>query len=405
MGTPATPVARGRPRALVIAYECAPGAGSEAGAGWELVRAALETVDCRVLVGPRHVPQLEAWRSAHPGAGLEVVPVADPLWRRLVAFHRIGRFAAYLAWLRRAATRAAPMVVAGDVDVAWHATYSAFWLPTPAVRLGLPSVWGPVGGAVTAPGSLRRLLGVAGWLSERLDALGVRVMAATPPTRRTWRLATTRLLQNPATQQRLPPADGQVILNHALFVEPAGVHEPPSSGGPAIWAGALERRKGPLLAVHALAAAPGVVLHMYGEGPERRRVERAARRLGVADRLVLRGRVPRRELLEALTGCACALFTGLYEEGGLALAEALATGVPTVVLDHGGAGTIARRATDPERVVLVPPATVAETARAMGEAISRFAAGAPPGRGPLLDREAAVALLGRCLAGAGDEVD
>ncbi len=395
---PAPQPARAWPRALVFAYACEPGAGSEEGAGWALVLAALRTADCRVLVSSRYAGPLEAWRAAHPAAGLEVVAVDEPPWYRVVAFHRIGRFLAYLAWLRRARRWAQPAVSAGDVDVAWHATYSAYWLPSPAVRLGVASVWGPVGGAVAAPRRLRGLLGPAGWLSERLDAVAVRVMERLPATRRTWRRATVRLAQNEATRRRLPAAE---LLNHAVFVEPAGVHEPPPGGGPAIWAGALERRKGPVLAVHALAAAdPGVELHVYGDGPERRRIERTARRLGVSDRLVMQGRVPRNQLLDALTRCGCALFTGLYEEGGLALAEALATGVPTVLLDHGGAGTLARRATDPQRVVLVPPTSLGATARAMGAAISSLVASPPPGRGPLLDREAAVAELGAYLTSA-----
>ncbi len=386
----------GRLRVLVVAYECEPGAGSEAGAGWALVRAALEGADCRVLVGPRHEAALRAWAAAHPGAGLAVEVVADSRWRRAVRFHRIGRFAAYLAWLRRAARRGRSLVAAGQVDVAWHATYAAFWLPSPAVRLGVPGVWGPVGGGVTAPPGLRPLLGLGGRLSERLDALSVRVMSVLPATRRTWRLAAVRLIQNEATLARLPAdvAAGAAVVNHAVFVEPSAAYRP-TPGAPAIWAGALEPRKSPRLAVRALAACdPGVRLRMYGEGPERRRVARLAHRLGVADRLELMGRVPRSELLDALATCSCALFTGLYEEGGLALAEALATGVPTVVLDHGGAGTIARQATDPQRMVLVPPAGVSATAARLGQAVSRLASQPPPGRGPLIDRAAAVAALG-----------
>ncbi len=384
-----------RLRVLVVAYECEPGAGSEAGAGWALVRAALEEADCVVLVGPRHESALRAWARAHPGAGLEVEVIPDLPWRRILRIHRIGEFLAYLAWLRRAARRGRALVAAGRVEVAWHATYAAFWLPTPAVRLGVPAVWGPVGGAVTAPRALRPLLGLAGLLSERLDALSVRVMAAMPATRRTWRHATVRLIQNEATLARLPTevAAGAAVVNHAVFVEPAGVRSP-RPGAPAIWAGALERRKAPQLAVRALAASDaGVRLRMYGDGPERRRVARLAQRLGVADRLELMGRVPRHELLDALTSCSCALFTGLYEEGGLALAEALATGVPTVVLDHGGAGTIARLATDQQRVVRVPPGGVDDTAARMGSAMSRLTTDPPAGGGSLLDRAAAVAGL------------
>lgn len=384
-------------RVLGFFYECRPGAGSEPGAGWVLVRSALRVAACVLLVPPRHAAALEAWAAAHPDESLRVEVVPEVRWRRFVAFHRIGRFLAYLGWLRHAARRARSLVAAGEVDVAWHGTYSAMWLPAPATRLSVPSVWGPVGGGVTVPPRLRGALGWRGAVSERLDAASVRVMAARPATRRTWRQAGVRLLQNEPSRRLLPPdlRDDCVVLNHALFVEPAGAHA--GGGDGVVWAGALERRKGPGLALRALAAAPGVHMRMYGDGPERRRLERLARRLGVSERLELMGRVPRAELLAALTTCRAALFTGLYEEGGLALAEALATGVPTVVLDHGGAGTIARRATEAGRVVLVAPGGVADTAQRLGEAVARLAAAGSGGGRPLLDRDAADCELAAAL--------
>lgn len=376
-----------RLRVLGFFYDCRPGAGSEPGAGWVVLRSALRSTSCIALVPPRHGPALRAWAADHPEVPLRVEEVPEVRWYPMVQFHRIGRFLAYLGWLRNAAHRARRLVAAGEVDVAWHGSYSAMWLPTPAASLGVPSVWGPVGGGVTAAPGLRGVLGWRGVLSERLDALAVRLMASLPATRRTWRRATVRLLQNEDSRRLLPPrlrADS-TVLNHALFVEPAGRHAP--GGTEVLWVGALEPRKGPGLAIRALAASdPGVRMRMYGDGPERSRLERLAQRLGVTDRLEFAGHVPRAKLQEALTGCRAALFTGLYEEGGLALAEALATGVPAIVLDHGGAGTIARRATDPARVVLVPPQGVAATAARMGAELSRLAAPEHGGGGPLLDR-------------------
>jgi glycosyltransferase involved in cell wall biosynthesis len=79
------------------------------------------------------------------------------------------------------------------------------------------------------------------------------------------------------------------------------------------------------------------------------------------------------------------VFTGLREEGGLALAEAMLMGAPVIVLAHGGAGHIARSATDPSRVILVAPTTFEDTARRLGEAMTRFYQDPPLRCDPTLD--------------------
>lgn len=83
------------------------------------------------------------------------------------------------------------------------------------------------------------------------------------------------------------------------------------------------------------------------------------------------------------------VFTGLREEGGLALAEAMLSGAPVIVLAVGGARTIASSATDPARAVLIRPGNARETARGIGEAIATLTAHPPAATGPTLDQAAA----------------
>jgi glycosyltransferase involved in cell wall biosynthesis len=67
-----------------------------------------------------------------------------------------------------------------------------------------------------------------------------------------------------------------------------------------------------------------------------------------------------------LRGSAAVVFTGLREEGGLALAEAMLCGAPVMVLGNGGARTIAAAGTDATRVALIEPSGPNETARTDG---------------------------------------
>ena len=390
--------AGGRPRVLVFAYACEPGRGSEPGAGWGLVRTVATFARCVVLVGPEHLPGIEAWQADNPGDPTCFVSVPEPGLGRFAKHHRISWFLLYLAWLRAAHRIGQQLHRAQPFDLVFHATYSVYWLPSPVVRYGTPCVWGPVGGAVTTPVELWRFLGWRGVVGELLDLVAVRAFSLLPSTRATWRGATVRLVQNDTTMAQLP---GELrsrsgLLNHALLTEVPAVPVA-RRGAHLLFVSPLEARKGPLLALEALSYTPeDVRLVVVGDGPERGALEARARRLNIAHRVDFRGWVPRAEVLNLLARAAAVVFTGLREEGGIALAEALLCGAPVVVLATGGARTVALSATDPGRVALVYPSEAASTARRMAEAMTAFVR-APMSGGPLLDHGRAVEALRRAF--------
>jgi hypothetical protein len=380
---------RPRPRVLVFAYACEPERGSEPGAGWGLVRSVSKFADCVVLVGPEHGPGLRRREMIVDDPALRFVEIPEPIGAASAKLHRVTWFLLYLAWLRRADAVGRQLHRQAPFDLTFHATYSSYWLPAPATGYGVPCVWGPVGGGVVTPFSLWPLLGFRGLCGELLDLISVGLMSGLPATRRTWRGATVPIVQNRTTLERLPESvrTRARVLNHAFFTEVPGIRRR-GQGGPCLFVGSLVARKGPRLAVRALARAPrDVRLVFLGDGSERRPLARLAKKLKVGDRIVFEGQVTRAEVLTRLAEASAVVFTGLREEGGIALAEALLLGVPVIVLAHGGAQTVAAAATDPERVALIPPGSVDATARRIGEAMGRFQNARWASNGPLLDHD------------------
>jgi glycosyltransferase involved in cell wall biosynthesis len=363
-----------RPRLLVFAYACEPDRGSEPGAGWGIVQTLSTFADCTVLVGSEHVAAIRQWDSAHTVRGLEFVEVGERWWSPPSRRHRLTKFALYLAWLRRAHKTGLRIHGRAPFDAVYHATYSTYWLPTPAVRYDVPCIWGPVGGAVTTSRGLWPMLGWRGIGSELLDLVAVRVFSMLPGTRRTWRNACVPIVQNDATLDRLPEEVRRraVVVNHALFTEIPPVPVGPRKGY-CVFVGALESRKGARLALHALThAADSVELWLAGDGPERQALEALAERLRLSSRVRFLGRLSREKVLRLVGEAAAVIFTGLREEGGVALAEAMLMGAPVIVLGHGGVRNIVASASDRSRVALVAPADPASTARRLGEAMTRF---------------------------------
>ncbi len=112
------------------------------------------------------------------------------------------------------------------------------------------------------------------------------------------------------------------------------------------------------------------------------------------------GRLPRDRVLELLSEAPAALFTGLREEGGVALAEAMRSGTPVIVLANGGARTVAEAATDRRRVELIEIGSMDACAKRLAAAMDRFVVDPPTSTTPLLDRRSAIGGLQGIFDGA-----
>lgn len=102
-----------------------------------------------------------------------------------------------------------------------------------------------------------------------------------------------------------------------------------------VYAGRYVREKRVDALVRAFARArerrPDLRLDLYGDGPERRRVEALIRDLGLTSNVRVLGRRPEEEVADAIGRAAC-LATASEREGyGLVVVEAAARGTPSVV--------------------------------------------------------------------------
>jgi D-inositol-3-phosphate glycosyltransferase len=106
----------------------------------------------------------------------------------------------------------------------------------------------------------------------------------------------------------------------------------------------LVERKGIADVISALVDLPATELHVAGgpdaaeleADPEARRLRAHATELGVADRVVLRGRVGRDEMPPLLRSADAVVCVPWYEPFGIVPLEAMACGVPVVASAVGG---------------------------------------------------------------------
>ena len=105
--------------------------------------------------------------------------------------------------------------------------------------------------------------------------------------------------------------------------------------------GLLVRRKGHDLAIAALGALakshPDLRLAIVGGGPEERRLKRQAERLGVGGRVRFAGLVPPDEVPQWFSAADLLVLASRREGLANVLLESLASGLPVVTTDVGGA--------------------------------------------------------------------
>jgi glycosyltransferase involved in cell wall biosynthesis len=370
-------------KVLMSALACEPGQGSEPEVGFRAMLAAAHRHEVWVLTNAATVPAVKAAVSGMEEATRIHLEGID-FGLDAKAFERLtaaGFQWYYDRWQRRAGVRALELEHQVQFDVVHHVTLASYWTRAAAAAVDKPLVWGPVGGGVETPW---RLIPALGWrgLGEDVGRVFVRrSLARWGPARTPQRVAAVILAQNRATAARLKSRDDVAILSNAISVEIDDVRPASSRTKDIYLVGRLVPWKAPILAVRAMRHVRDAdcVLHICGEGADRQRLERAARRWGVRDRVNFDGLFPRDVLLHRLATAGALIHPALHEEAGLCVAESLAMGTPVVCLNWGGPPEILNEWPKSPSVA-VEPTDLRSTARAMAAAVDDLLANPPPVR-------------------------
>ncbi len=398
-------------RVLLSAYACEPGRGSEPEVGFRTMLAAATQHDVWVLTRENNLPSLESYLAGHPLEGnihLVGLDVHGLPLRLKKALGRAGLHWYYNMWQRRAADRAVELDADVGFDVAHHVTFASYWTHAGVAFFEGPFVWGPIGGGVETPVGLIPELGVRGAAEEIARSMIRRIAGLTPWLRHVAKKATVVLVQNEETAQRLHTSAPIQVVSNAISVAsnvPLGKGERTKG---VVVVGRLVPWKASILALRAFRHVrhEGATLTFFGNGPDSKRLARRVRRWGLGDRVLLAGRVPRRDLLERVATAGVLLHASLHDEAGLAIAEALTLGTPVVSLDWGGPAVLAGM-WDERAATTVSPSTPRRTARALADAVDLFLQSPPPvasGRRPPLKsfEEQILAAYERAVAIHGD---
>ena len=361
-------------KVLISAYACEPERGSEPGCGWTWSRAAARSHDVWVLTRANNRPRIERALAAAPAPRLRFVYLDLPRWTRFWKRGHVGVRLYYTLWQIAAVRTARRLHRAHRFDVVHHLTFANMWLPALAWMTRAPFVLGPVAGGQRVPRPLYPLLGVRAAMSELVLLVLRALNRANPLVRIGWSSAVVILANNEETVRALPRRhrDKTALRPNAAVEHATPLRRPPSPNGDLVvlYAGRLNRFKGVSIVIDALRMLPAWRVVIAGDGPDRRRLERLARRNGVDGRVTFTGWLTQERLWEQIAAARAVVVPSLKEGASFVAVEAQSLGVPVVAFDLGGPAALARMAGS--RFELVRPGPPAVAARSFAAAIEQI---------------------------------
>jgi glycosyltransferase involved in cell wall biosynthesis len=360
-------------RVLLSAYACRPNAGSEPGYGWNwATHLAARGHEVHVLVAQRNQQAIEAGLRITPIQNLHFNYVGAPWeWaRKYEGFH-------YVCWQYAALNVAKKLNADLRFQVAHHVTYGSVHVPTQLWRLGIPVVFGPVGGGQTAPPSMLRYFG-AGKSKEQRRTLLTRLLKVSP-LHRYWlkRMSfviaanhdTLDIVQSLGCENTTLMCDAGLPANY--FAEQSRNFSNEGGAIKLLWVGRMLPRKALPLALDALKEVRrNVTLTIAGDGMDPDAVHQMIRERNLHSRVCWKGaRLPWIELRTAYGEHDAMLFTSLRDSFGSQMLEAMAMGLPIITLDlHGAHDFVPRDAS-----FKVPVGSREETVRNLANTIEAYA--------------------------------
>ena len=330
--------------------------GSEFSVAWNYVTHMSKDNDLTVLYGisDKHMGQceeMEDYIAKHPMHGVKLVPIYPNRLANLLNWpNRHDLFVytfyyAYRVWHKQAYNVALELTRMEHYDLVHYVGMIGYREPGYLWKLGLPYVWGPIGGANNAPWQLMKHMPLAGKLKLAFRSVANTVQVHTMRRLRKALAATDILLTATSENQRkfkkiyskdsicLPEncITGTIKLNESKFANPMKYN--------IMIIGRLDANKSVGIFLEALTkVARREMLHVdvVGDGPLRGRLQRYASCHGLDEMITWHGQLPRQEAVRLFSSAHLHVITSVSEGNPTTIWEAMSHGLPTMSFDHCG---------------------------------------------------------------------
>ncbi len=335
---------------LLSAYACEPGKGSEPGVGWNwAIELAKLGHEVWVLTRTNNREHIEKTLIPEDYPHLHFIYCDLPAWCQKLK--KKGPFIQlyYALWQWKAYQLAAQHHQKQAFNLVHHITFGVFRQASFMGNLGIPFIFGPVGGGEKAPWALRYRYSLNNHFTDSFRDLLNRIAQWDPWLQQTLTQATQILVKTPETKALIPHKHHtkvQQLIEIGVKAQTTCIRSAPnpSKGLKILYVGRLLYWKGLQLGIeafaHCLKTHPNCSLTIVGSGPDESNWRSLCAELGIENEINWLGWIEQSKLNDLYQAHDVFLFPSLHDSSGNVVLEALSNGLPVICLDLGGPAMI-----------------------------------------------------------------
>jgi len=345
-------------KVLVLAYAVSPTRGSEYSLAWNYIREMSKENSLTVLYGVSgdhmgEVEEIDDWLKSNAIPNVTFVSVLPNRWTSFLNILNVkgifpySFYLSFRSWQRQVYDKARELLDHERFDLVHNLNPIGYREPGYLWKLGLPYIWGPIGGIPNRPAELFDTLPLLTRVSFTLRNWANTIQFNTNKRVKKAILAADLLLastrENKALIEQKFGKQAIYIPENCIVNEDFGSPRKPSVYREGetfnlFWVGRIDANKALSLLIEALGKIKNDRwhLHVIGDGPLAHATRELAQRRGIDAKITWHGHVSRDDVLRLFESAHLHIICSLGEATTTVLFEAMAKGVPTLTLDHCG---------------------------------------------------------------------
>jgi len=326
---------------LVVAYACEPKKTSEPGVGWNFTREIAKIYTTIVLTRANNKTAIKSEGDTNISYIYYDLPRIFILLKKTLPlgtqlYYSLWQWGAYFH-VRKKMKKSVK-----SIDILHHLNFGISWVTPPSFLLKIPFVWGPIGGGDNVPFRFLKKMPLKAVLQEILYHAVNQIIKISPLSHLTKKKSNAILFRTTTAKKNLGKTSAIVKIVSETASPDKNRRQPKehSKTVHAICVGRMNYWKGYIFAVkgfHQFLQKGGEgVLEIFGEGPERPKIEKYIKSNQLEKHILMQGFVNNELIKKKMQEATILLHPSFREGGSWSIMEAMSFGLPVICLNTSG---------------------------------------------------------------------